>query len=85
MSHRGVSTASSAAMLSNTVFISDLSFQLVLDPLVGPNSKESSCSIIAPRHFRFYMYTLFINNVLIIMITTQLLTESTCVVQYIVD
>ena len=55
-------------------FISGLSYELALDPLVGPGSKKISRSIIPPRHFRFYTYTLIANNLLpIIMKSTEVL------------
>ena len=49
-------------------FISGLSLELALDPLVGPGSKKSSRSIIAPRNFHFYTYTFTANNLLLIII-----------------
>ena len=49
------------------VFISGLSFKLALDPVVDPDSKKCSRSIIAPRHFRFYTY-MSVNNLLLIII-----------------
>ena len=76
LSH-GVSTASSTAMLSNTLlFLVCSSSWLCILSLT--QTVKRACSITDPRCFHFYMCMLFINNLPLIMINTEVLIESTC-------